>query len=124
MCDLFKCGFIRANILEGHKKFHSSDVDSKYNYFLTQFQPHISLIDKKHFTRKSKELVQFLRKKHWHGEDRKVYIDFFSKTKWDTFGNIEKSSHSLNNCESCSELTILTNAKLTFPSSHEKKTTN
>ena len=67
MAEIFGCGFMRSNILKGNEEFNSNDIEKKYTYFKTQFK-HVE-IDSKHFGRKSKDLMTYIRKKRWHGEN-------------------------------------------------------
>ena len=60
MTAIFNCGFIRTNLLKGNKTFHSSELAKKNDFFITQFK--YITIDNKHFSRKSKEFIQYIRK--------------------------------------------------------------
>ena len=99
MTAIFQCGFIRCAVLRGHKEIHSGDSDEKFSLFQAQFN-YIE-INKKHFMRKSKDLIQLLRKKHWHGEERESYMKHFSLKVWKLLYKGDKVKHTLHDCMGC-----------------------
>lgn len=74
--------------------------------------PHVE-VTKYHFERKTKELLLFLRKKSWKGEDRKNYVESFSRASWNKFDVKIRVQHSLHNCVLCDQNYSLEQSK--FP---------
>ena len=100
MVNIFQCSFIRCCLLHVNKNFHSSDTAKKYSHFKEQFSGIITL-DEKHFRRKLKDFVVFMRRNKWHGEDREKYMECFTRKKWNLLPVTTKKKHCLHNCLEC-----------------------
>ena len=101
MATIFQCGFIRTCIIELNSKINSLKIHDKHKHFIEQFRPCNLKLEVSHFNRKSKEFSIYLRKKGWHGENRKKYCQNFSRKIWNMLSLIEKQKHTLHNCLEC-----------------------
>ena len=91
--------FSQSRNIKIFKICHSSEANKRYTLFKEIF-PEVDITEK-HFTQKSRDFINFIRKKKWHGETREAYEKFFSRKKWQKLCDDTKSKHTLKSCNEC-----------------------
>ena len=103
MAQVFQCRYAQGCIFYANKTICSTDLDGKYQFFLSVF-PDVDL-SKKDYVRNSKRLLEYFRKKKYKLVDRNDILNEFSPSKWNELSTIQKSFHSITkHCYACDPL--------------------
>ena len=103
MAQYFSCGFMKVKVLDNFENIRSNSTskEDRFNNFKNAFN-HLE-VDFKHFNRKSDDLHNFYRRHRWGGEDKKMFTNFYSLSKWNKLSEEDKGNHKLNRCDACSK---------------------
>ena len=125
MASYFQCGFMRSAVINGHNIYHHTKKERRFLNFKQQFVQ-LNDIDETYFHRKSKDLMTYMRKQAWYGDNRKLYLEMFSSENWSKLSLGEKMGHSLNLCNLCANNSKYSEFQNYFPkpANHRKKETN